>query len=477
MEEEAAFKELYQDYLELVFETSEYEYGEKKETRDLAFSRRFKVEYVDNDSIIKDSVTDRVVTILRNKIVFEEVFPGLFGIEKEERDKFWYGYSGYDYYIDFMGRVVKPLKKNLNTSREYTCGISRTRFGREQHYFFNDFTGKYEPLIFDPLVFEYEYEYGPHGDYTGKMAIHMENQYYKLFIDDDGKIFLYRKSLGTYDELAYNKTDKQSGNPEKDFIALDINFDKNIIKINDTYYYLTPFDVIDISGMMKNKKWSRFIRINPLIEKIMSFSEFKTRMRTDKRFMVLLREEIKEIKNQNLLKELKIREQTKQERKMSLMSEKRSLLEEWLKICSRIKEIDESLAVDFSEYQEDNADKTAGRISVEEEQLLINVGDHKEINPLFINFLGNFNLSGVSFDNVKVSGLDLSYSNAIIDPQKVYNKDMSNGNYSGLSFNSSNFNGVNICGSDFTDCEMELALIDKAIMDENTKLGNHFSLK
>ena len=56
--EEEALKKLYQDYLELVYETSEYEYGEKKETRDLSFPRRFKVEYVDKDSIIKDTATD-----------------------------------------------------------------------------------------------------------------------------------------------------------------------------------------------------------------------------------------------------------------------------------------------------------------------------------------------------------------------------------------------------------------------------------
>ena len=49
--EEEALKKLYQDYFDLVFETSEYEYGEKKETRDLSFPRRFKAEYVDKDSI------------------------------------------------------------------------------------------------------------------------------------------------------------------------------------------------------------------------------------------------------------------------------------------------------------------------------------------------------------------------------------------------------------------------------------------
>ena len=476
MEEEEAFEKLYQDYLELVFETSEYEIGEKTETRDLALSNRnYKIEYEGNNSIIKDN-KDNVIMVVNNRHVYESGYPGIFAVKKKYDPNSIF--SPPDYYIDFNGNVVKELRSRFNTSVEYTYGISRKGLFGEKKYFFNDATGKYFPLEFKPLVFEYEYEYGQYGDYTGKMAIFMENKDYKLFIDDDGKIFLFKKFLGTYMELPYNKTDKQNNDPEKDFIALDINFDKNIMKINDTYYYLTPSEVIDISEMMKNKKWSRSIRINPLKETIMSFSEFKSRMQTDKRFMVLLREEIKEIKNKKLLKEVKNIELADQEETMSLFKEQKDLLEGMLKSCARIKEIEKILASKSSKNQEDKQDnKTAGRILVDENQILIRVDDHKEINPLFINFLGNFNLSGVSFDNVKVSGLDLSYSNAIIDPQKVYNKDMSNGNYSGLSFNSSNFEGVNICGSDFTDCEMELALIDKAIMDENTKLGNHFSLK
>lgn len=459
--EEEALKKLYQDYLELVFETSEYEYGEKTETRDLAFSRRFKVEYVDNDSKIKDSVTGKVVTILRNKKVSDEVFPGLFGVEKE-RDKFWPGYSGYDYYIDFMGKVVKPLEKNLNTSREYTCGISRTRFGREEHYFFNDFTGKYEPLIFDPLVFEYEYEYGPHGDYTGKMAIHMENQDYKLFIDDDGKIYMYRKFFGGYVELAYNKTDKQSGDSEKDFIALDINFDKNIIKINDTYYYLTPSEVIDISGMMKNKRWSRSIRITPVKEEIMSYDFFKDNMKKDKNFWPLLVSEIKELKQKKYIEDLekakKIQEQ-----------------EEILRKTKRAKELLELIFDAMKELKELGDLSIVGRIKVDEDLLFIKVGDHLEFNPYFISFLSLIDFTLISFKNVKVSELDFSGSNARIDPQIVYNKDMSRGNYSGLDFNAASFKGVNISGSVFTDSLMDFTDFTEAIKNDDTVIEGSYT--
>ena len=116
--------------------------------------------------------------------------------------------------------------------------------------------------------------------------------------------------------------------------------------------------------------------------------------------------------------------------------------------------------------------KVSEKLDIEEDILIINVGDHKEINPLFKDYLSMINLEYISFKNVKVSGLDFAYSNADINPQEVYNKDMSNGNYSGIDFNISSFDGVNICGSIFTDCLMEFSMltIDKAIKDEYTIL-------
>lgn len=460
--EEEALKKLYQDYLELVYETSKYEYGEKKETRDLVFPRRFKVEYVDNDSIIKDIATDQVVTVLRNKKVSEEIFPGLFGVEKEERDKSWYDYSRYYYYIDYMGRKVKPLKKSLNTSREYTCGISRTRFRKEGKYFFNDLTREYEPLVFDPLVFEYEYEYGPHADFTGQMAIHMENQYYKLFIGDDKRVFLYRKALGTYEELAYNKVDKQNSSSEKGFIALDINFDRNIMKINDTYYYMTPFDVVDISGMMKNKRWSRSIRITPVKEKIMSYDFFKTNMKKNKDFWDLLVKEINELKQKKYIEDLENAQRIKEQEELLRMTQRAKEL--WQKIFDAMKELKE--LGDLS---------IVGRIKVDEDLLFIKIGDHLEFNPVFINYLSLIDFSLISFKNVKVSGLDFSGSNAFIDPQIVYDKDMSNGNYSGLDFNSASFNGVNICGSSFIDCPMDFTDFEGALKDDDTVIEGSYT--
>ena len=102
--------------------------------------------------------------------------------------------------------------------------------------------------------------------------------------------------------------------------------------------------------------------------------------------------------------------------------------------------------------------------------LFENNSGHKKIRKTFkiYSLLQYLNLRFVSFDNVEVSGIDLSYTNADIDPQKVYNKDMSKGNYSGLNFINMDFNNVDIRGANFTDCCFDFSSLEGAIIDETT---------
>ena len=114
---------------------------------------------------------------------------------------------------------------------------------------------------------------------------------------------------------------------------------------------------------------------------------------------------------------------------------------------------------------------------LDEDIFFIDVDDHKEISPMFINYLSIIDLSGFSFKNVKVSGVNFSNSNAYFNPQDVYNKDMSNSLFRGLDFNVADFTGVNITNSDFTDCIMDFAKLENAIRDENTILPKRKSIK
>ena len=74
------------------------------------------------------------------------------------------------------------------------------------------------------------------------------------------------------------------------------------------------------------------------------------------------------------------------------------------------------------------------------------VGDHKEVAKVYQGALKYIDLSLISFKNVDVSGLDFSGTNAIINPQEVYNKDLSCCDFSGMFVDPimMNFNGVNI---------------------------------
>lgn len=90
------------------------------------------------------------------------------------------------------------------------------------------------------------------------------------------------------------------------------------------------------------------------------------------------------------------------------------------------------------------------RILVPLEQICIQVDDHLEINPIYANYLRYIDLSAMNVKNVKVSGLDFSNTNAHIEPQLVYQKDMSNGNYEGINFELKDFTGVNISNAQFT---------------------------
>lgn len=115
--------------------------------------------------------------------------------------------------------------------------------------------------------------------------------------------------------------------------------------------------------------------------------------------------------------------------------------------------------------------KSPKQTAVSDDQLFIPVGDHLEILPWYLenNLLPVINLSTNTFDNVKVSGIDFTGTNANIDPQTVYNKDMSHGIYDGLNFTMKRFEGVNIDGASFEGCVMDF--VKNAPQTKKGKIG------
>lgn len=115
---------------------------------------------------------------------------------------------------------------------------------------------------------------------------------------------------------------------------------------------------------------------------------------------------------------------------------------------------------DLNNKLEELNNRSHGLIDVTEDILFNDLGEYKEIKEELLEDLVYLNLSNISFDNVKVSGINLSYINGVINPQTVYNKDMSNGCYDGVKFTSNDFTGVNTDNSTFKDCDVPFGEFD-----------------
>ena len=142
--------------------------------------------------------------------------------------------------------------------------------------------------------------------------------------------------------------------------------------------------------------------------------------------------------------------------KKSLEEARKKLIEEnKRKVQEKINELVKLL--DATEKLGIEPKKLYAMIPIDREELLVNIDDHYEINRNFVENLRFFNLSLIDFTNVKVSGIDFRGSAGRINPQTVYNKDLSNGMFdaSNIKF-FDDLTGVNIEGADFTECEIDV---------------------
>ena len=123
-----------------------------------------------------------------------------------------------------------------------------------------------------------------------------------------------------------------------------------------------------------------------------------------------------------------------------------------------------------------NGHSISSRITLD--NIFVKVDSHLEIPDIFKDILKFVDLNGIRFDNVKVSGIDFKDSNidfTLLNPQTVYNKDLSNCNFEGIYISPFiNFKGVDIRGSHFSN-DNDARTLDMfphtfidAIYDENT---------
>ena len=255
----------------------------------------------------------------------------------------------------------------------------------------------------------------------------------------------------------------------------EIEYDDNLIFINKTsqIYLMHGTEMIDITEYYnKNLLNKKEIHIN---ENIKIISKDKFRFDNEDDIRRLYEEEQAKIENEKRERE-RIEEEKRIEELRIVDEEERAKKE---KEQTELVELIAQLLFKLASYE-----KETGKIMrVEAQNVLISVGDHKEINPIYLSNgrLKYIDLSVVSFKNVKVSGVDFSRTNAYINPQEVYPKgspDLSNCNFEGIYFpGSTNFCDVNVCGSKFT-CDNQSSTFDinpgcfaYAIYDDNTTLN------
>ncbi len=153
------------------------------------------------------------------------------------------------------------------------------------------------------------------------------------------------------------------------------------------------------------------------------------------------KEALLKIKEEHLRKEVELERIKEEQRKkeQDLDNEKKDEIKRIQESMSRLKEIDKKRG-------------TITRIDVDD--LLENIEDHKEIKKIYSknDFLRHINLSYIPFNNVKLNGLDLSYTNIRLDPQVIYNKDLSGTNLEGVYIGPfDNYSDVDVRGCKFSD--------------------------
>lgn len=138
-------------------------------------------------------------------------------------------------------------------------------------------------------------------------------------------------------------------------------------------------------------------------------------------------------------------------------------IEEQSSNLERAKDIEKSIEeriLEILKLQEEleQITKTTTRIAIEEEAFFEEIDGVKCIKDCWHPYLRFLDLKDFYFDDVYIAGLNFSYCNAKINPQKVYNRDLSNCIFAANSDEERIF-------SDFTDfkgCKVDGMYIDNA---------------
>ncbi len=267
----------------------------------------------------------------------------------------------------------------------------------------------------------------------------------------------------------------------------NIEYDDNFIfdKKNKKVYLMYEEQKIDITEYYNKYLRVRGTRINitPGIGRIISQSEYEA---LNPEEIAKIEKEERDKKKREIEEKENARKKQEEEAKNAQLKSQREILEEQRKNSEEanikaLRQILEGLQV----LRNNNGDmgKIIGAFRKENKitNIFVQVGDHKEINPTYFDILLLFDLSGISFTNVKVEDVDFSKTNvtlgkSFLDPQTVYQKSLKGCNFTGIyidPFANFDLTGVDVRGATFSKDSNEGTLdqtpnFEDAIYDDRT---------
>ena len=107
-------------------------------------------------------------------------------------------------------------------------------------------------------------------------------------------------------------------------------------------------------------------------------------------------------------------------------------------------------------------------INITESLLFEKDGDHYKIASAYLPNLRFLNLLVIDFTNVDIRYVDFRGTNAIIDPQKIYNKDASYAKFDEYNLRAfANYKEVNLTGS-----ELDIIPTEQEVVEDDSVLTN-----
>ena len=326
---------------------------------------------------------------------------------------------------DIVFEIEDPRRIKLNKFDKHYVNLSFAFDNKETQYcHINKELNGYEDkkTIFGYKCFNEEDEF-----YLKVQPLKIYGFSYVICMDVlNERYYLYDREKNTYTNLG---------------IFGDVEFNDNFIKVNNEnlkkIYFFYNNSLYDVTKLMTDIDTIKIKDdINP---EILTEEEFLNLSLDQQRKLIqdIGTEKIKLEEENNIRKELELKKQKEEEEAKEKESKKKAAMQK----------LQESLALLNSLNL---SSKETPRFNVE--NLLIDFGDYKEINPDYFQMLKYVDFSNVSLRNVKVNGIDFRGCNIDLIPRQVYNQDLSGCNFEGMHIPEfMDFTGCDIRGAHFSE--------------------------